>query len=115
MKHEIARLSAGVFDDDSIVVRDEAMGAIVDGEAPIVVRNEDVIRHAGIEEADFAAAGSIAGKAKHRRWADPNWGYGSGTPGGPQPLARRIAQHVEAARSSGAVVPRWQSRVVAPR
>lgn len=32
-----------------------AMGAIVDGGAPLVVRNEDVIRHAGIEEADFKA------------------------------------------------------------
>jgi putative phosphoribosyl transferase len=33
-----------------------AMGAVVDGGASIVVRNEDVIRHAGIKEADFAAA-----------------------------------------------------------
>ncbi len=33
-----------------------AMGAVVDGGAAIVVRNEDVIRHAGIEEADFGAA-----------------------------------------------------------
>jgi putative phosphoribosyl transferase len=33
-----------------------AMGAVVDGGASIVVLNEDVIRHAGIEEADFAAA-----------------------------------------------------------
>jgi len=32
-----------------------AMGAVVDGGPPIVVRNEDVIRHAGIEEADFKA------------------------------------------------------------
>jgi len=32
-----------------------AMGAIVDGGAPIVVRNEDVIRHAGINEATFEA------------------------------------------------------------
>jgi len=32
-----------------------AMGAIVDGGAPIVVRNEDVIRHAGIDEATFEA------------------------------------------------------------
>jgi putative phosphoribosyl transferase len=30
-----------------------AMGAVVDGEAPIIVRNEDVIRAAGIAEADF--------------------------------------------------------------
>ena len=32
-----------------------AMGAIVDGGSPLVVRNEDVIRHAGIAEADFKA------------------------------------------------------------
>ncbi len=32
-----------------------AMGAVVDGGASIVVRNEDVIRHAGITEADFEA------------------------------------------------------------
>jgi putative phosphoribosyl transferase len=33
-----------------------AMGAVVDGGASIVVRNEDVIRYAGIKDADFAAA-----------------------------------------------------------
>lgn len=33
-----------------------AMGAVVDGGASIVVRNEDVIREACIAEADFAAA-----------------------------------------------------------
>jgi putative phosphoribosyl transferase len=33
-----------------------AMGAVVDGGASIVVRNEDVIRYAGVMEADFAAA-----------------------------------------------------------
>lgn len=32
-----------------------AMGAVVDGPAPIVVRNEDVIRLAGIEESEFKA------------------------------------------------------------
>ena len=32
-----------------------AMGAIVDGEAPIAVRNEDVIREAGISDAQFEA------------------------------------------------------------
>lgn len=31
-----------------------AMGAVVDGSAPIVVRNEDVIKHAGIDETTFA-------------------------------------------------------------
>ena len=30
-----------------------AMGAVVDGGAPIIVRNEDVVRLAGIEEAEF--------------------------------------------------------------
>jgi predicted phosphoribosyltransferase len=30
-----------------------AMGAVVDGAAPVIVRNEDVIRLAGINEADF--------------------------------------------------------------
>jgi putative phosphoribosyl transferase len=33
-----------------------AMGAVVDGGASIIVRNEDVIRDAGIKEADFTAA-----------------------------------------------------------
>jgi putative phosphoribosyl transferase len=32
-----------------------AKGAIVDGGSPVIVRNEDVIRHAGVEEADFNA------------------------------------------------------------
>jgi len=32
-----------------------AMGAIVDGDSPIVVRNEDVIRLAGVDERDFQA------------------------------------------------------------
>ncbi len=32
-----------------------AMGAIVDGDTPIVVRNEDVIRLAGVDERDFQA------------------------------------------------------------
>ena len=32
-----------------------AMGAVVDGGAPIIVRNEDVIRLAGIDEAEFKA------------------------------------------------------------
>jgi predicted phosphoribosyltransferase len=33
-----------------------AMGAVVDGDAPLIVRNEDVIRHAGISEDEFKAA-----------------------------------------------------------
>ena len=32
-----------------------AMGAVVDGDDPIIVRNEDVIRMAGIDEAEFKA------------------------------------------------------------
>ena len=32
-----------------------AMGAVVDGGAPIIVRNEDVIRLAGVDEFDFKA------------------------------------------------------------
>jgi putative phosphoribosyl transferase len=32
-----------------------AMGAVVDGGAPIIVRNDDVIRVAGIDEAEFKA------------------------------------------------------------
>lgn len=32
-----------------------AMGAVVDGGAPITVRNEDVIRTAGVSEAEFSA------------------------------------------------------------
>ena len=33
-----------------------AMGAVVDGAEPIVVRNEDVIRFAGVTAAQFEAA-----------------------------------------------------------
>jgi len=33
-----------------------AMGAVVDGGSPLIVRNEDVIQIAGIEEAEFKAA-----------------------------------------------------------
>jgi len=32
-----------------------AMGAVVDGDAPIIVRNDDVIRLAGIDESEFKA------------------------------------------------------------
>ncbi|MEX0840832.1 MAG: phosphoribosyltransferase family protein, partial [Xanthobacteraceae bacterium] len=32
-----------------------AMGAVVDGPSPLVVRNEDVIRVSGVEEAEFKA------------------------------------------------------------
>jgi putative phosphoribosyl transferase len=32
-----------------------AMGAVVDGGAPVIVRNEDVIRLAGVEESEFKA------------------------------------------------------------
>jgi predicted phosphoribosyltransferase len=32
-----------------------AMGAVVDGDTPMIVRNEDVIRCAGVDEADFMA------------------------------------------------------------
>lgn len=45
-----------------------AMGAVVDGGASIVVRNEDVIRHAGIAEAEFkAACGSELAEIERRR------------------------------------------------
>lgn len=37
-----------------------AMGAVVDGGAPITVRNDDVIRVAGVSEAEFAAARDLA-------------------------------------------------------
>jgi predicted phosphoribosyltransferase len=32
-----------------------AMGAVVDGDAPIIVRNEDIIRLAGVDEPEFEA------------------------------------------------------------
>ncbi len=35
--------------------RELAMGAVVDGGAPVIVRNEDVIRLAGIDETEFKA------------------------------------------------------------
>lgn len=36
-----------------------AMGAVVDGDAPIIVRNEDVIRLAGVAESEFKAVCDI--------------------------------------------------------
>jgi predicted phosphoribosyltransferase len=45
-----------------------AMGAVVDGEAPVVVRNADVIRLAGIDEADFkAVCDAELGEIERRR------------------------------------------------
>jgi predicted phosphoribosyltransferase len=44
-----------------------AMGAVVDGGAPIVVRNEDVIRLAGIDESDFLAVCNSELKEIERR------------------------------------------------
>ncbi len=45
-----------------------AMGAVVDGEAPIIVRNDDVIRLAGVDESEFqaACAGELAEIARRR-------------------------------------------------
>ena len=36
-----------------------AMGAVVDGGTPIIVRNEDVIRHTGIDESEFNAVRDV--------------------------------------------------------
>jgi len=45
-----------------------AMGAVVDGGTPLIVRNEDVIRHAGIAEADFkATCDAETGEIERRR------------------------------------------------
>ena len=45
-----------------------AMGAVVDGGAPIIVRNEDVIEAAGIDEAEFKAiCDSELGEIERRR------------------------------------------------
>jgi putative phosphoribosyl transferase len=45
-----------------------AMGAVVDGGASIIVRNEDVIRHAGIAETDFkAVCDAELGEIERRR------------------------------------------------
>src|SRR6266568_2642197 len=45
-----------------------AMGAVVDGAAPIIVHNEDVIRHAGIGEAEFkASCDTELAEIEHRR------------------------------------------------
>ena len=61
-----------------------AMGAVVDGGAPIVVRNEDVIRLAGIDEVgipgrlrrgacrDRAAAAALLGQAQTRGCQRPH-------------------------------------------
>lgn len=44
-----------------------AMGAVVDGDAPLVVRNEDVISSAAIDEADFDAVCAKELAEIHRR------------------------------------------------
>jgi predicted phosphoribosyltransferase len=45
-----------------------AMGAVVDGDAPLIVRNEDVIRLARIDEASFeSAAEAEVGELERRR------------------------------------------------
>ena len=44
-----------------------AMGAIVDGGSPIVVRNEDVIAEAGVDEAGFAAVCAAESAELERR------------------------------------------------
>lgn len=61
----VAAAVAGAFNAplDLILVRkigvplqpELAMGAVVDGDTPIIVRNDDVIRLAGIDEAEFKA------------------------------------------------------------
>ena len=56
-----------------------AMGAVVDGGAPIVVRNEDVIRLAGIGEQDFKAVcdRELAEIEQRRRlWPPPSSAIG---------------------------------------
>lgn len=48
-----------------------AMGAVVDGGAPIIVRNDDVIRLAGVDEAEFKAIcdGELAEiERRHQRY-----------------------------------------------
>ena len=55
--------------------------------------------------ADRVAGGRRPDRAQLGYWVRHPWRSG--------PLARRVAQHVEAARASGAVVSRRQSRVVA--
>jgi predicted phosphoribosyltransferase len=46
-----------------------AMGAVVDGEAPLIVRNEDVIRITGVTEAEFRSVcnGELAEIERRRR------------------------------------------------
>ncbi|HLW91687.1 MAG TPA: phosphoribosyltransferase family protein [Roseiarcus sp.] len=44
-----------------------AMGAVVDGSSPLTVRNEDIIRAAGVSEADFAEARDRELAEIHRR------------------------------------------------
>lgn len=46
-----------------------AMGAIVDGDKPIIVRNDDVIRHGRIPQAAFDAAAQRELEEIHRRHA----------------------------------------------
>lgn len=46
-----------------------AMGAIVDGDKPIIVRNDDVIRHGRIPQATFDAAAQRELEEIHRRHA----------------------------------------------
>jgi putative phosphoribosyl transferase len=50
-----------------------AMGAVADGSGSIIVRNEDVIKHAGIDEAAFATPNSPkSGGGASATWAIAN-------------------------------------------
>ena len=75
-----------------------AMGAIIDGDRPIVIRNEDVIRHLRISEATFNAAAKRELAEIERRRAV----YYSGRP--PISANGRIAIVVDDGIATGATV-----------
>ncbi|PJI44996.1 MAG: phosphoribosyltransferase [Rhizobium sp.] len=75
-----------------------AMGAIVDGEMPVTVRNEDVIGFSGVDQADFDAVAARELAEIHRR----NRLYFSGRD--PVAIEGRVAIVVDDGIATGATV-----------
>lgn len=75
-----------------------AMGAIVDGETPVTVRNEDVIGFSGVDQADFDAVAARELAEIHRR----NRLYFSGRD--PVAIEGRVAIVVDDGIATGATV-----------
>jgi Phosphoribosyl transferase domain len=97
-----------------------AMGAVVDGGAPLIVRNESVIRLAGIDEPDFEApCDRELGEIERRRqrylvtvnaWRSRAGQRSSSTMASPpvRPPVRHCERSVSAAQSTSSLRCRWR-------